>query len=311
MTDLWLPDRLAARPFTAAQAADVGVPDRSLRRLVAAGAVVSPLDGVYRAEALPETLDVRAQACALVLPPGAALCRGTAAWLYGVDTRRPGEHHRPPALECVVPLGRVPLRYRDGGLVSYQAPMPASDVVVVGSVPTTTPLRTACDLLRLRPGFIALAAADALARLNLIDVDELPDAIERWRGHRGMTTARMLARIVDAGAASPGESWMRLRFADAGLPRPQLQIPVGGSPGSPRYLLDSGWPGRLVAAEYDGEEFHQDVEQDQLRRKILRDEFGWETVVARKGDVLGTSMLLEQHVGALLGVEVRLTRRRW
>jgi very-short-patch-repair endonuclease len=45
---------------------------------------------------------------------------------------------------------------------------------------------------------------------------------------------------------------MRLMLVDAGLPRPQTQIPVLGTDGHPRYYLDMGWEDVMVAVEYDG-----------------------------------------------------------
>jgi hypothetical protein len=177
----------------------------------------------------------------------------------------------------------------------------------------TTPVRTAVDLLRLHPPFVALAAADAFTRAELFPPDRLADAVESWSGFRGAATARRLAELVEPLAESPGESWLRLRFADAGLPRPTAQIPVGGVRHAPRFRLDLGWPERRLAAEFDGEDHHghADAAHDLERRRVIESLYGWTVIVARKEDVLGRSMLLEQTVCGYFGVEPARRRRAW
>jgi very-short-patch-repair endonuclease len=174
-------------------------------------------------------------------------------------------------------------------------------------------MRTAVDLLRLSPPFIGLAAADAFTRAGLVQLDRLTDALEPWAGFRGVATARRLAALTEPLAESAGESWLRLRFADAGLPRPTAQIPVGGDGNSARFRLDLGWPQRKVAAEYDGEEYHAqaDSSHDLERRRVIESVFGWTVIVARKEDVLGRSMLLEHTACGLLGMEPANSRRTW
>jgi len=44
-----------------------------------------------------------------------------------------------------------------------------------------------------------------------------------------------------------------LLLIDAGLPRPQTQIPVLGDDGIPVAYLDLGWEEHMVAVEYDGD----------------------------------------------------------
>ena len=88
---------------------------------------------------------------------------------------------------------------------------------------------------------------------------------------------RTLAPLADGRAESPGESALRLRWYDAGLPRPELQIPVVVN-GRAIFRLDMGLEELLFAAEYDGHEWHSSEEQqrhDAVRRSWLADQRRW------------------------------------
>ena len=93
----------------------------------------------------------RARLLREVLVPGAALARTTAVWVH---TGR----HLSRRTELVVPPER---RVEGGGLVHRQHLAPG-DVALVGAVPTTTPVRTAVDLLCFADRGTALAGARAL-----------------------------------------------------------------------------------------------------------------------------------------------------
>jgi len=82
-------DDLFLAPFTGRDAANCGISREQLRRLRREGALRRMLQGVYASTHLDDDLSVRSAAVSLVLPPGAVLCRRTAAWLRGVDLRLP------------------------------------------------------------------------------------------------------------------------------------------------------------------------------------------------------------------------------
>ncbi|BBY57928.1 hypothetical protein MSAR_10640 [Mycolicibacterium sarraceniae] len=78
--------------------------------------------------------------------------------------------------------------------------------------------------------------------------------------------------LVDGGAQSPKETWLRLLLIDAGLPRPQTQIPVFDEFGELVGYLDIDWEDIKVAAECDGEQHRKDRWQytrDNRRREFL------------------------------------------
>ncbi|MGZ4601990.1 MAG: hypothetical protein ACXV0U_00150 [Kineosporiaceae bacterium] len=297
---------LGGQPFEMSTARRRGLSRQRLRLMLAQGRLRQVLHEVFVDAAVPDSLDVRAACLALRLPAGAALSRGTASWLYGVDPRAAWERDQPLVVECTVPTGREPLSRP--GVRSSVAPL-AGDVVQVRGLPCTTAVRTAVDLLRYRPPQMGLAVADALSHRGLVDAAELVAAVERFAGGRGIAVARRLASFVEPATESFGESWLRLCLLDAGFPRPvaQIVVPELG------YRLDLGWPGRLLAVEYDGEEFHGTPEQrarDEHRRAAL-ERCGWTVVSVGSGDVLGRSMALERGIGELLGLEPATRHRQW
>jgi len=161
---------------------------------------------------------------------------------------------------------------------------------VVNGVRVTTPLRTALDLGRLRSRDQAIGALDGLLRIRGIDRSELLDELDRFKGFRGVVRLRELAALTDPRAESPAESVMRLRWMDANLPPPELQIPILGEWGVERYRADMGLPEIKYAAEYDGVEWHSSPESrnhDAERRTWMRKKRGWTVDVLRKGDIFG------------------------
>ena len=307
-----LRDRLPRRPFLRAQARLDGIPKEWLTDLERAGYLRQPLRGVLVPAGCGDNAEDRAAAVRLVLPPGAALCRGTAAWLLGVDARPPSGHGLPPPTECAVPRDRTPVRR--AGVTCYVTDLTGEDVTEVAGLPCTTRERTAIDLARYSMPGTGLAVLDRMARLGLVDPGDLADRIERWRGDRFVARARQLIRWCDPRAESPGESWLRLRLLDAGFPAPDLQISLTDDRGAERYRLDLGYRRQRWACEYDGEEFHDGPaaeHADQDRRETIDRGWGWTVVGVRKNLVLGPSMALEKAVGEVLGIEPRLRRRPW
>ncbi|WP_422744508.1 hypothetical protein ACN27E_21355 [Mycobacterium sp. WMMD1722] len=148
---------------------------------------------------------------------------------------------------------------------------------LIAGVPVTTPARTALDLACWYPRGTAVAAIDALARavdLKMADVDLLT---ERYRGRRGIGQAIATLSLIDSGAQSPKESWLRTVLVEAGLPRPTTQIPVYDDDCRPFAFLDMGWEDVMVAVEYDGEQHRIDRKQYtwDIRRQERIERCGW------------------------------------
>jgi hypothetical protein len=269
-------------------AADVGVTANVLTRLVRDGVLRRVLRGVYVDNAAPDTLDLRARAVALVVPRDAVVTDTTAAWLHGVDVQAPGAHLEVPRVHCFRLPGRTRTRQRE--VIGGERTLADSDIQVVHGVPTTTPLRTATDLGRLLHRDRAIGALDALLALEAFDRMELGAGTRRFRGYRGVVQLRELVRLADPGSESMGESTLRLRWIDQGLPFPEVQIPVSIPDRLWNCRLDLGIRRVRYAAEYDGADWHttpDQAERDERRRSALRED-GWIIDVFDREQVYGS-----------------------
>lgn len=296
------------RPFTTAEAHAEGVSRYQLDAWVSGGALCHPIRGVYHVSQLPHDLALRVACLRLVVPEDCVVTDRTAAWLWGATTAlAPNDHLVVPKLSVFSPPGH---RLRNGLTAGGERMLATSDVTHLEGLRVTSALRTACDLGRLLHRDQALAAMDALAALRQFSVEELALSVDRFKGYRGVVQFRTLAGYVDPAAGSPGESILRLRWIDLGIPRPECQIRVP-APGGGSYFLDMGLRDRRLGAEYDGEEFHTeaDAAHDTGRRDWMRCEEDWIIVVARAHNVHGR----DQDIDALLRAANRkaLTRPKF
>jgi hypothetical protein len=278
---------LPRRPLTRAQLHELGVTKWQLHQLLQAGVLRRVLTDVYVPADEPEALELRAHAAALVLTPYAVMVDRTAAWLWGIDTLNPREVGSVPALEVFVVRGCTRVRRTDvrGG----ERDLRSSDIVEIGGVQVTTPLRTALDLACRLPRYQALATLDAFARAHALAPRQMShELVRRYRGRRGVVQARELVQLVDPRAESTGESFARLAIHDEGLPAPEPQFVVFAGQVAV-WRLDLAYARLKICVEYDGVEFHTSDEQrahDRRRRKWLRDR-GWWVIVVTKDSFSG------------------------
>jgi hypothetical protein len=296
-----LPDRLIEvylklprdRPFTSATARALGAGWTDLRRLVTTGLLRHPVHGVYCSAGLSDDLDHRIDVLRLVVPDDCVVTDRTAGWLWRAPMiLAPGDHLETPRISVFAPPGR---RLRNELVASGERSLAARDVMQIRGLRVTTPLRTACDLGRLLHRDQALAAMDALASLRVFTVEQLLLEVARFKHYRGVVQLRALTPLVDPCAGSPGESVLRLRWYDVGLPRPECQVRISAPHGG-FYLLDIGHRERRLGAEYDGEEFHGEEQQehDRARREWARSHERWTIVVARRHNLFGKDQDIER-----------------
>jgi hypothetical protein len=98
------------------------------------------------------------------------------------------------------------------------------EVCLIDRMRVTTPARTAVDLARRHPLGVAVAAIDALGQVVELKPADIELLINRYRGRRGMSQARAALNLIDCGAQSPKETWLRLLLVRADLPMPQTQV---------------------------------------------------------------------------------------
>lgn len=180
-------------------------------------------------------------------------------------------------------------RHAPAGIRTWSDRVANDEVALLDGVTVTVPARTALDIASRYPVGKAVAAIDSLARathLKMADVDLLG---ERYAGRRGIRKARRTLDLVDAGAESPRETWLRLLLIRAGFPPPQTQIPVYDEYGQLVAVLDMGWEHLKLAVEYDGD--HHWTDRRQFNRDIARAEaltdLGWIDVRVTAEDTEG------------------------
>ncbi len=154
----------------------------------------------------------------------------------------------------------------------------AEDVIELNGMPVTNPVRTALDLARHLPRRIAVAHLDALSSATGVTAAEVTPLIGRYKGARGVRECLTALSLMDGGAQSPKETWLRLVLIDAGLPRPVTQIRV--TAGQLVAYLDMGWQEPKVALEYDGDQHRNDRRQyvRDIRRAEIVDGLGWRVI---------------------------------
>lgn len=144
------------------------------------------------------------------------------------------------------------------------------EVTLIDGIPVTTPARTAFDLACWNPRAEAVAAVDALMRATRLALSDIEIIASRYPGRRGSESARRALAVVDAGAESPQETFLRLAIIDAGLPRPHTQIPIYDTRGYRVARADLGWPDLKIAIEYEGD--HHRTDEKQFNRDLYRAE---------------------------------------
>jgi uncharacterized protein DUF559 len=170
-------------------------------------------------------------------------------------------------------------RRRQPGLVVRMDRVAQDEIVTIDGLPVTSAPRTAFDIGRYEKRSVALGRLDALMRAAAFADTEVLMLMQRYGPARGIRQLRSLLPLVDAGAASLKESWLRLLVIDNGFPIPETQIPVFDGD-EPFAFLDMGWRGIHLAVEYDGEQ-HRSSRPQYVKdaRRIPRIErCGWQVI---------------------------------
>ncbi|KUI19341.1 hypothetical protein AU193_05250 [Mycobacterium sp. GA-1285] len=199
-----------------------------------------------------------------------------------------------------VPLELVAAVRHQRGLIVRNETLDEDEITVVAGVRVTTPARTAFDLGRHQPRGRAVARLDALMRARPFAPEDVALLAKRHRGVRGLRRLRVALPLVDGGAESPMETWLRLLFIDAGLPRPSTQFVVYDEFGRYVRRIDMCWEDFKVGAEYDGEQHltsrRQYVLDVQVKRTLQR--LDWHVIHVIKEDT--GADIVEQARNALL-----------
>lgn len=255
------------RPISVHHALTAGLTRGQVRAALAAGTIIrvshgvittTNVDGISAREKYLDAITAMA-----TTHEGLVFSHQTAAFLLGIPMLAgiPSDIH-----------GYHAAPRRHPGLFRHRGTLAADDVVTVHGLTTTSPWRTACDLVRRSSLPVGLMALDYVMRSRVVDIagrPDLPDhevvewsdpvesATAEMREHvrravrrHGVARLRIAAATASPLAESPAESFARGHFVSAGIPLLGLQWRVIDAEGTPRrldFLFDDG-----LAGECDG-----------------------------------------------------------
>ncbi|RNL60003.1 hypothetical protein EFK50_21695 [Nocardioides marmoriginsengisoli] len=200
-------------------AARAGLGRAELDRLLRSGRLRRLVRGVYIDADVELTAVLRARAVALRVGRKQVVVDRTAAWIHGAGL-----------VTAAVRLDPVPLDLH--GRRSRLAPAPPygpEEVLLVGGVRCTSPLRTALDLGQNFAPERALPLLDGLLRSGAITHGELIRASAGGDARRpGAAQFRELVALADPRPVEEAESVLRLRWMEASLPTPSPGARVAG-----------------------------------------------------------------------------------
>jgi hypothetical protein len=182
---------------------------------------------------------------------------------------------------------------RATGITVWAVAIDDDETQLIDGMRVTLPVRTAVDLACRYPADTAVAAIDALARATRLKVSDIELAAQRHPGRHGLARALKAIELVDPGAESPRETWLRLLIVRAGYPPPETQIPICNEYGVLIGRVDMGWRELKIALEYEGshhrgpERFTQDI-----RRMDEMTEAGWIVIRVTARDTQATVLRL-------------------
>ncbi|MEH3155133.1 MAG: hypothetical protein PGN29_07180 [Gordonia paraffinivorans] len=210
---------------------------------------------MYADPAIVLTATDRIRAAYLSAGPGSVVAGLSAQLLHGV--------HYPDVdgdVEMIRDL-RGQGRRRSGVRFLRTDRLAADDIVEFAGLPVTSVVRTAYDLGRRRPDWLALGHLDDLARSAGLNASELWAYTRDHPRARGICQLRELVGLVDPLAESPGESWTRLVMHRHELPRPESQIEVLDESGIVIARFDLGYRRYKIGVDYDGVDYHSSEQQ--------------------------------------------------
>jgi len=218
--------------------------------------------GVHVPASLPDGLELRCDALQLVIP-GATFSHRTAVQLY----RQPLLRARRLIDVTVAPPQNPPRRQ---GAKGYQRELPPEHVRLLRGRRVTSPARTWLDIAAQVPPTELIVVGDAMLNCGAVTIEELATMIEFFSGRRGVEEARHALPRLEPRSKSPGESQVRIRIEDEGMPRPLSNVDVFdeslGFIGCPDLLYKKA----KIAIQYEGgrhreeRQFEKDAVRDQL-----------------------------------------------
>jgi hypothetical protein len=276
-----LPANFRERPFTIAEAAAAGVSLKRLRHR----SLASLGKGIRSAGTTADLpLGVRVRPF-IEVNERCAASHLTAAELGSLPARRQTEG--PQMYHVIRPEGAAHLNRPH--IIVHRMKLYDDEITVLNGIPVTTPERTWLDLAEMLSVDELVVVGDSCVRVPrfelegkdtpLCGLEDLQRMIDRHKGKRGIRRAREAIRLIRVGSDSPQESLLRLAMVRAGLPEPELNVPIIDDAGTRHHEPDLSYRKYRVGVEYEGEH-HGD--EGQIVRDIARSEryaaLGWAEV---------------------------------
>jgi hypothetical protein len=301
-------NQLASRQYGAIsrrQARAAGLtPDQIGGQLVARRWLVA-VRGVYRVAGAPVTWQQCTMVACLAGPKGTVASHLTAAALFGLA--------RPPKVPHVTVPARSSGRFQ--GAAVHKADLGRLDVCTVGPIPSTRLARTLVDCAALVSFEPLCNLVDPALCRELADTAGLREAAARASrspGRKGLPVLEEVLAVWTPGPlpGSPAEMRLVRRLVAWGFPVPERQITVVDEHGVFLGRVDLGWPGRRLAVEYDGGEWHTPRQwaSDEAREYAI-EQLRWRIERVDRFDLRRSSSWLREVLGRhfaddVLGVAV-------
>lgn len=276
-----LPDDFQDRPFTVVDAARAGVSHkrlrhRSLHRLGKGIRSASPTAELPLSVRVRPFIEVNERCAASHL---------TAAELLVLPRRQ--QKGLPDMFHVIRPEGEAHLNRPH--VIVHRMKLFSDEVTIVDGIPVTTPERTWLDMAEMLSVDELVAMGDSCVRVPRPDLEDrvmplctladLQRMIDRHKGKRGLRKAKEAIKLIRVGSDSPQETLLRLAVIRAGLPEPELNVPIISEDGARHHEPDLSYRKYKVGIEYEGEH-HGD--EAQVVRDIARSEryeaLGWTEV---------------------------------
>jgi hypothetical protein len=227
--------------------------------------------------------------------PGVAVSGLSAVACWGVDAVPLGT-----VVELTVPPS-VTVHSRPGELRVVRSSLAETEIRMFGSLPLTSPERTALDVIRRCDRVQGVVLLDAMLQRRIVSLPVVQRAALVWRGKRGGASMDTSLKLAEPLSESPMESKLRLVVVDAGLPRPVAQYVVRDADGRFVARLDLAYPRHRVGLEYEGDHHRS---RDTFRRDIARlnalASLDWVVVRVTADDIYRNRAQLVQRIRELL-----------
>ena len=281
-----LPVSLVSAPFTLGSAKASGIPPNRLRR----ADVAHVSRELYRPAGWSFELEAAARALSQASP---------GAWISHVTAARircqilPAWLADSSELHLSKPRSLPEVRRR--GVIGHSVLAMEDEIELVDGIRVSSRSRTWLDMAKRLSESELICMGDELIRVPRVEfegrtepfdtLDGLRLLVARHPNLQGVVRARAALDRMRVGADSAPETLLRLAMEDAGLPEPQLQVPlreidvVGPT-------ADLGYRHRRLAIQYDGGHHLQEAQifSDKRRNKAF-EAAGWIVLVFGRTDL--------------------------